>query len=318
MLNFAAIDFETATTDRGSACAVGLARVREGRVVERWHWLCQPPTGPEIDQINQRIHGISPADLVGAPSFAAVAGEVWGMIGLDVVAAHGASFDQSVWEASWRLSGFAPPKFEWVDTVKLARSVLGEGNASLPDAAAALGVPFVGRHHNAADDAETCALVLVALAARAGAETVDDLRAAHGGLSAQPEARVGSDAQRKAAQNWHQNRKKDKPKDVDWTQVRSGEWLKGHVFVFTGFLNAVATPDAETLVARFGAEVGQNVTKKTTVLVVGDWDGPPTKKRQRADELIAAGQQISVVDESQFLGSIGATDEELALLAKDR
>jgi DNA polymerase-3 subunit epsilon len=41
-LDFTAIDFETANSSSASACAVGLARVRDGRVVETAGWLIKP------------------------------------------------------------------------------------------------------------------------------------------------------------------------------------------------------------------------------------------------------------------------------------
>ena len=39
---FTAIDFETASCDRDSACAIGLVRVEAGRVVRREYRLIRP------------------------------------------------------------------------------------------------------------------------------------------------------------------------------------------------------------------------------------------------------------------------------------
>ena len=44
-VDFVAIDFETANGFRGSACAVGLVRVRDGAVVDTYASLLQPPAG---------------------------------------------------------------------------------------------------------------------------------------------------------------------------------------------------------------------------------------------------------------------------------
>ncbi|HSV92226.1 MAG TPA: hypothetical protein VLH81_04080, partial [Desulfobacterales bacterium] len=41
-LSFVALDFETANAFRGSPCAVGLARVLDGEVVETARWLMRP------------------------------------------------------------------------------------------------------------------------------------------------------------------------------------------------------------------------------------------------------------------------------------
>ena len=41
--SWVAIDFETANSFRGCPCAVGMAAVEEGRVVDRFTTLIQPP-----------------------------------------------------------------------------------------------------------------------------------------------------------------------------------------------------------------------------------------------------------------------------------
>ncbi len=41
-LDFVALDFETANSYGGSPCAVGLTRVRGGRVAQQTHLLMQP------------------------------------------------------------------------------------------------------------------------------------------------------------------------------------------------------------------------------------------------------------------------------------
>src|SRR5690242_15251651 len=66
-VDFTAIDFETANSSSASACAVGLARVRDGRVVATAGWLIQPPPGHDrFFELNTRIHGIRQEDVVGA------------------------------------------------------------------------------------------------------------------------------------------------------------------------------------------------------------------------------------------------------------
>ena len=69
---FAAIDFETATAKRSSACALGLVIVDSGRIVDEQSWLIRPP-GNEYHSFNTRLHGISASDTEDAASF----GQVW-------------------------------------------------------------------------------------------------------------------------------------------------------------------------------------------------------------------------------------------------
>ncbi|MBV7292056.1 hypothetical protein [Corynebacterium sp. TAE3-ERU16] len=57
-------------------------------------------------------------------------------------------------------------------------------------------------------------------------------------------------------------------------------------------------------IADAGATIGKNVTKKTTILVCGEW-GKPTSKQKRAEELIARGQDISLWSAGQLFTTLG-------------
>jgi DNA polymerase-3 subunit epsilon len=67
-MNFTAIDFETATGKRDSACAVGIVTVENGAITEEYYSLIQPP-GNEYFGMNIAVHGIHPQDTQGAPTF---------------------------------------------------------------------------------------------------------------------------------------------------------------------------------------------------------------------------------------------------------
>jgi DNA polymerase III subunit epsilon len=43
-MSWVAIDFETANETRASACALGVAIVEAGEVIDRASWLIRPPT----------------------------------------------------------------------------------------------------------------------------------------------------------------------------------------------------------------------------------------------------------------------------------
>ena len=63
-VSFTAIDFETANRRLASACALGVVRVRDGRVVDTRYSLIRPPAGHDgFERGNVRIHGIQPADV---------------------------------------------------------------------------------------------------------------------------------------------------------------------------------------------------------------------------------------------------------------
>jgi DNA polymerase-3 subunit epsilon len=64
--SFAAIDFETANHSRGSACAVAVVRVKNGRVTSKSTQLLRPPYS---DFVFTPIHGITWEMTRRQPSF---------------------------------------------------------------------------------------------------------------------------------------------------------------------------------------------------------------------------------------------------------
>src|SRR5665811_1958151 len=84
---FVALDFETATRERDSACAVAVAAVEGGRVTDVERWLIQPP-GNEYEGFNISIHGITPEMTAGSGLMADVWPEVERWIGGRALVMH--------------------------------------------------------------------------------------------------------------------------------------------------------------------------------------------------------------------------------------
>ena len=157
---FCAIDFETASHRRDSACAMAIARVERNEIVDEWSTVIRPPGG-FIHPTFTRIHGIRARDVRDAPEFA----EVWSqarrlLCGARFLAAHNASFDASVLRASAERAEVPLPRIPFLCTVQVARSTWGIHPTKLPDVAAALGIAL--RHHDARSDAGACAKVVTA------------------------------------------------------------------------------------------------------------------------------------------------------------
>ena len=154
---FVAIDFETADHGRDSACAVGLVRVEDGRIVQRVSQLIRPPR----DHFEfTHVHGIRWSDVASAPTFA----EAWPaltqlLVGASFLAAHNASFDRSVLNACCAAADLEAPSIIFQCSMKLARQTWGLYPTKLPDVCAHLGIPL--KHHDAASDAEACARVFL-------------------------------------------------------------------------------------------------------------------------------------------------------------
>ena len=164
-----ALDFETADHRPDSACAIGLALV-EGDAVEAVEsHLIRPPydAGPDddFDFTFTWVHGITWARVAAAPDFR----RLWRSIrsrfhGVGFLAAHNAGFDRGVLAACCRAHGIEAPSQPFVCTMRLAREVWGIRPTRLPDVCRRLGIRL-GRHHDAAADAEACARIMIAAAA---------------------------------------------------------------------------------------------------------------------------------------------------------
>ena len=158
MSTFVAIDFETATARRDSACAVGLAACCSGRVVLARTYLIRPPR-PQFTFTE--VHGLRWQDVEHAPDFA----ELWPVLHAWIrdaafLAAHNAKFDRAVLNACCARYRLRPPSTLFTCTVQLARGQWGIRPTSLPEVCRRLRIPL--RHHDAGADALACARVVLA------------------------------------------------------------------------------------------------------------------------------------------------------------
>jgi DNA polymerase-3 subunit epsilon len=174
-LDFTAIDFETANSSNASACAVGLARVRDGRVVATAGWLIQPPPGHDrFFELNTRIHGLRAEDVVGAKTWSQQLGDLAAFAGADVLVAHNAGFDMMVLRRACEATGDTHPPYEYVCSLQVARKLYDLDSYRLPSVAAAAGfIDFA--HHDAAADALACAHIVIHAAELVGAKDIAGL-----------------------------------------------------------------------------------------------------------------------------------------------
>jgi DNA polymerase-3 subunit epsilon len=158
MTRFAAIDFETASHGRDSACAMGVVIVERGRIVERLYELIRPPSRQFTFTY---IHGLSWEDVKHAPSFDAVWTDIAReLVGVEFLAAHNAPFDKGVLGACCATYEMPVPEQPFVCTVRLARAQWDIHPTKLPDVCRHLGIDL--RHHQADSDAEACARIVIA------------------------------------------------------------------------------------------------------------------------------------------------------------
>lgn len=174
-LDFTAIDFETANSSSASACAVGLARVRDGHVVASAGWLIKPPPGHDaFFELNTGIHGIRAEDVAHAATWVEQLADLQAFVGDDVLVAHNAGFDMGVLRRACEATDASCPPYRYACSLQVSRKTYDLASYRLPLVAAAAGfLDFA--HHDAAADALACAHIMIDAAGRAGAGDILEL-----------------------------------------------------------------------------------------------------------------------------------------------
>ena len=156
-MNFPAIDFETATGKRSSACAIGIVTVENSEITEEYYSLIQPPQN-EYSGMNIAVHGITPQDTRNAPTFDVLYPEIRKRLQGRTIVAHNEVFDRSVlkrtmeyYELYYGELGLAEC---WECTMRIYKAK-GYKPYRLNSCCERLGIPL--KHHEALSDAIGCA-----------------------------------------------------------------------------------------------------------------------------------------------------------------
>lgn len=303
-MDFTAIDFETANSFRGSPCAVGLVKVRDGIIVDEQRWLIRPPAAVDhFDAFNTALHGIAAADVKDAPRWGTVLPRIVEYVGDDLLVAHNAAFDVGVIRSACAVDGVEWPAMSFLCTLVLARRVLTLPSYRLPFVAEAVGAQ-VRDHHDPLADALAVVEIARTLAAEVGVPDLEALARAHGVAIGRMGAGQysGSVSLARGAHPSDLVRADGNP-DAD-----PDGYLFGRVVVFTGALMSMTRQMAWDECARVGAIPEKVTTKRTNVLVIGDINpavlrpgADLTKKAQDAMRLRDKGQDIELMAEDDFL-----------------
>lgn len=279
--NFVAIDVETANASMASICQIGIAKYSDGKLIQEWSSLVDPED--YFDFINIDIHGITEEDVEGEPTFPEVVNQLATLLTGTVCVSH-THFDRV--SISRALEKYGLPNFNttWLDSARVARrtwdefSWVGYGLANICDK---IGYEF--KHHDALEDAKASGYVLLAAIELTGLDISAWLKRV-----SQP---------------------------IDPNNVSTGAAIKrdgnpegelyGEILVFTGALE-IHRKQAADFAASIGCAVAAGVSKKTTLLVVGDQDisrlagKEKSAKHIKAEQLIKKGQNIRILKESDF------------------
>ncbi len=276
-MSFVVVDVETANADLSSICQIGIAAFRDGGLQDKWESLINPQD--DFDPINVSIHGIDEEMVKDAPTWTAAFPAINSLLRDKIVVSH-TPFDRIALTRACERDGVMACSCRWLDSARVVRRawpVFAQSGYGLSNVAAHFGIQY--RAHNAFEDARCAGKIML----RAIAET------------------------RLTPEQWL--KRVEQPIGCAGGSIaRNGNpdgVLFGEVLVFTGTLSMPRRMAADAA-ADAGCRVDAGVTKHTTLLVVGDEDvrklagHDKSAKHRKAEELIAKGQAIRILGESDF------------------
>lgn len=303
---FTAIDFETATPEWNSACAIGLVRVEEGIITERYHSLIKPDPCV-FNFFNVKIHGITREDVEDAPTFDKVFKEIRPWVKDQIVVAHNAVFEERVINALFEQYGITCYPENYVCTLYHARATYHQlKKHTLPFVYESLFNDKIN-HHDPLQDAYACAKIELAILNKWQPPTLAGM----------------ADALYVDGSNFITNKKKKKAfklKDISQEEEYDGvRLLKGNSFAFSGSPTPRSKESAAQLIVNLGGVVTAGVTKSTTHLICGEMpagydSNHISGKMQKAIDMKRKGKAIEIINATMFGKLVDLWMERLAEL----
>lgn len=281
-MDFVVIDVETANPDLASICQVGVAIFANGKFSQSWSSLVNPED--YFYAHNVSVHGITEEMVATAPRWFEVHERLKAEYSNQILASH-TPFDRTAIHRACERAATSPFECQWLDTSRVVRRAwpkFSKSGYGLANVAVQFGISF--KHHDAEEDARVAGEILLRAIQETGASAADWCSLALRTTSSKTPSEARS--------------------------ANPDGSLFGSVVVFTGALS-ISRQEAANAAAMAGCEVGAGVTKHTTLLVVGDQDirmlagAEKSSKHRKAEELIAQGQDIRILGESDFARLIG-------------
>ena len=290
-MDFVAVDVETANADLSSICQIGIATFVNGALADSWTCLVNPDD--YFSPINVSIHGIDEDQVKNFLTWKGIFPEVIARLRDRVVVSH-TPFDRAALNKACDRYGLAICECTWLDSARVVRRAWPEFSRSgygLSNVAACFAIDY--KAHDALEDARCAGLLLLKAIAETGFSLEQWLVRVE-----QPISECGH------GHNYGQGHKRNGNPD--------GQFF-GDVLVFTGALS-MPRHEAADAAAAAGFQVDENVTKHTTIVIVGDQDlrklagHEKSSKHAKAEALICGGQAIRILGERDFLRIVARPD----------
>jgi DNA polymerase-3 subunit epsilon len=275
--SFVALDFETANSSHSSACEIGLVKVKDGIIVDKFYSLIKPPEN-NYAKANILIHGINSEQTTDSPCFHEIWPRIKEFIGDNLIVAHNISFDATILYHTLNYYKIESPEYQGACTFEIY-------GCSLSEICQAFEIER--QYHNALIDAEACALIYL-----------NHLN--------------GIVPDYSKSNTFH---KRNNVFDFSGHEKIGSTFLKPDFehgdsncpfyrrkIVITGVFENITRQEIAQLLKEKGADIDTNVTEKTDFIISGVDPGP--SKIRKFEMLKTKGHDIKLLSETDFLNII--------------
>lgn len=282
--NYIVLDLETTGLDArlDEIIEIGAIKVENGKKISSYSTLVKPPF--ELPEFIEKLTGITNEMLVDAPALKNVLPSFLEFVGDEYIVGHNVNFDINfIYDAVFKLYNGKAFSNNFIDTMRLSRRIFKDYESHrLNTLCYKFGLKIKPTHRAMADCEAT--FECYEYIKRYVTENNIDLnifKATNHGVKAKEITSTAS-------------------------EYDENHPLFGKVCVFTGALSFTRR-EAMQMVADVGGINGDNVSKKTNYLILGNFDyiknvqNNKSNKVKKAEELILQGQDISIISEDVFL-----------------
>lgn len=272
--DFVAIDFETMTPELTSACAIGLVRVHNGVISQKFYSLIKPIPDSRTER-NTHVHGLTDEMVTDAPTFSELFPLLKSLIEDLPIVCHKSSTDINVFKNCMEYYGLTGIDLtHYIDTLEL----YGKG---LKACCEENGILLVN-HHDALADAEACAKLYLCYQGH----LAKDL--AHYDL--------------KEVMANKENRKYNHdtliPLSEEKIENKDTIFFQKKVVITGGFSAYPDRNELGSILRTFGANINTTISGKTNIVIAGKGAGPV--KLKKIEELNAKGNNIRIIYEKEL------------------
>lgn len=282
---YTVLDIETTGLDPRYCEIIEISAMKysSGQNIGTFSTLVKP--SEPIDEYITSLTGITNDMLKSAPDISETMQKFYNFVGSDLIVGYNVNFDINFLYDNLLNCRSLILSNSFIDVMRIARKILpGLKNHKQTTVADHYGISTAGAHR-AAVDCEICNAIFEKLQTDilATGQSLEDFK-----LSSK--------------------RSELHAKDISTENISfdTSHPLFGKVCVFTGTLEKMSRKDAMQLVVDLGGSVGDNVTKKTNYLILGNNDfcqsikDGKSNKQKKAEDLILKGHDIEILSENVF------------------